>query len=339
MKTIPVTGLPENMSARPVVMDDLEAAVAMFNACAVAEIGRANTPLHGIRNEWELPDFSLENSTRAVFTPTGEIVGYVEVWDIAHIPSRIHVWSRTHPGYQGQGIGTALMRWAEARAREALPRVPSDARVCYQTGVVSGYEPSAKLLTSLGMTVTRHFWDMRIDLTAEPEAPSLPGNIVIRSMVPQREERTVLLAARDAFRDHWGYTEQPFEEEYAQWLHFMNNDPDYDPTLWLAAWDGDQVAGVSLCDLKSHEDPEMGWIGTLGVCRPWRRQGLGVALLRQSFRELYRRGQRKVGLGVDAASLTGATRLYEQAGMRVARQYDTYEKELRPGRDLSTQSV
>jgi mycothiol synthase len=42
---------------------------------------------------------------------------------------------------------------------------------------------------------------------------------------------------------------------------------------------------------------------------------------------------------VDASSLTGATRLYEKAGMRVLRQFDNYEKELRPGRDVSTQAV
>ena len=60
-----------------------------------------------------------------------------------------------------------------------------------------------------------------------------------------------------------------------------------------------------------------------------------LALLHHSFGELYRRGKRKVGLEVDAQSLTGATRLYEKAGMRVDRQYDVYEKELRSGRDLS----
>jgi len=75
------------------------------------------------------------------------------------------------------------------------------------------------------------------------------------------------------------------------------------------------------------------------VRRPWRRKGLGLALLLHSFGEFYRRGRRRVGLGVDAQSLTGATRLYEKAGMRVARVYNTYEKELRPGVDLSTQSV
>jgi hypothetical protein len=39
---------------------------------------------------------------------------------------------------------------------------------------------------------------------------------------------------------------------------------------------------------------------------------------------------------VDASSLTGAVRLYERAGMHVARQYDRYEKELRSGKELMT---
>jgi hypothetical protein len=42
-----------------------------------------------------------------------------------------------------------------------------------------------------------------------------------------------------------------------------------------------------------------------------------------------------VGLGVDSENLTGATRLYEKAGMHVERQNDTYEIELRPGLEYS----
>ena len=61
----------------------------------------------------------------------------------------------------------------------------------------------------------------------------------------------------------------------------------------------------------------------------WRKRGLGLALLLQAFNEFYQRGDRTVGLGVDAQSLTGATRLYEKAGMHVTRRYDTYEKVIR----------
>ena len=40
------------------------------------------------------------------------------------------------------------------------------------------------------------------------------------------------------------------------------------------------------------------------------------------------RGKRRVGLTVDSQNATGATRLYEHAGMHIALQLDTYEKKL-----------
>jgi mycothiol synthase len=75
-----------------------------------------------------------------------------------------------------------------------------------------------------------------------------------------------------------------------------------------------------------------GWISTLGVRRPWRRRGLGQALLLTAFNEFYRRGEKIVALSVDAASQTGATRLYERAGMCVYQEFTLYEKELRHGK-------
>ena len=46
-----------------------------------------------------------------------------------------------------------------------------------------------------------------------------------------------------------------------------------------------------------------------------------------------------IGLGVHSQNLTGATWLYERAGMHVARIYIFYEKELRAGIELSTQVI
>ncbi len=78
---------------------------------------------------------------------------------------------------------------------------------------------------------------------------------------------------------------------------------------------------------------------TLGVRRQWRKRGIGLALLRHSFGEFYRRGKRMAGLGVDAENLTGALRLYENAGMHVHLAFDHFEKELRPGKEISVQSL
>jgi ribosomal protein S18 acetylase RimI-like enzyme len=98
----------------------------------------------------------------------------------------------------------------------------------------------------------------------------------------------------------------------------------------MIAWDGDQIAGFSLNRYRMGS----GWIGTLGVRRPWRKRGLGEALLLHSFGEFYRRGTKTVGLGVDAQNPTGATRLYQKAGMYPASEFVIYEKELRPGREI-----
>jgi ribosomal protein S18 acetylase RimI-like enzyme len=87
--------------------------------------------------------------------------------------------------------------------------------------------------------------------------------------------------------------------------------------------DGRIVAGA-LNDVDGDES----WVTTLAVLREWRQKGLGMALLRHSFRDFYRRGRTTVLLTVDAENLTGATRLYERAGMSVERQYDRYEKPL-----------
>ncbi len=42
---------------------------------------------------------------------------------------------------------------------------------------------------------------------------------------------------------------------------------------------------------------------------------------------------------VDAQNLTGALRLYKKAGMHISRQTDEFEKEIRPGRDISVQAL
>ncbi len=102
--------------------------------------------------------------------------------------------------------------------------------------------------------------------------------------------------------------------------------------------DGDQIAGISLCWPHPDDDPDMGWVGILGVLSPWRRKGLALALLQHSFSEFWRRGKRKVGLGVDASNLTGAMRLYTKAGMSPYRQFDLYEKKIRPGVDYMRKS-
>ena len=333
------TTLPAGFIVRPAQMSDIETAVALFNAASIAQSGRAEFPIEDIRGEWETEDFHLDTATRVVVSPLGELVGYVEVWDTHSLPVSPWVWGRVHPQFEGLGIGTFLLEWAEVRCREVFPRVPAEALVTMRAGAISTHEPSQALLAGYGMVPTRSFYTMKIELPTEPAAAVFPANIHIITLPNRDDLRAVMNAATDAFRDHWGFVPSPEEDELRHWQQWIGRDHLFDPSLWFLAMAGDEVAGVSLCRSSSSEDPAMGWVNTLGVRRPWRRNGLALALLQHSFAELYRRGRRSVGLGVDASSLTGATRLYEKAGMFIARQFINYEKVLRPGIDLRTQTL
>jgi GNAT superfamily N-acetyltransferase len=95
--------------------------------------------------------------------------------------------------------------------------------------------------------------------------------------------------------------------------------------LGLSKAQGDEIAGV----LRGEPNRfGTGWVGALGVREGWRKRGIGLALLRHAFAEFHRRGETRIALGVDAQNPTGATRLYERAGMRVAYEAIAFEKEL-----------
>ena len=172
-----------------------------------------------------------------------------------------------------------------------------------------------------------------------PPAPVWPEGISLRTYDPETDLEAVYRVDVEAFRDHFGFIEAPFEEGLRRFKHFMTGHKDFDPSLWFLAMDGDEIAGICLCRHQAFDNPDVGYINILGVRSPWRKRGIGLALLHHAFDEFYRRGKRKAGLHVDAENLTGALRLYENAGMHVHQAFNVFEKEIRPGREISVQSL
>lgn len=266
-------------------------------------------------------------------------MGLAEIFKFQTPPVRPYLWLRILPGKENSAVGNFLVTWGEQAARNVIAKVPRKARVTMSTHNVSGYKPTQKLLESHGMELVRHSFQMRIKMEEAPAEPKWPDGIQIKPLNEKTDLESVFRANEEAFLDHFGAIQEPFKESFARFKHFKLGDEGFDPSIWFIAWDGDDIAGVSLCRKHSWEDEEMGWVMELSVRRTWRKRGLGLALLQHSFSEYYRRGFRRVGLGVDASSLTGATRLYEKAGMHVHRQYDRYEKELRAGEELTKTSL
>ncbi|HAG97970.1 MAG TPA: hypothetical protein DCL75_03675 [Ktedonobacter sp.] len=329
MTTIDI--LPGKFLVRPPKMDDLEAVLAVINACDLADDGMLDHTMDDLRAYWQSTDFNLDTDAWLVSTPTGRMVGTADVAARHHV--RIYAFIRVHPDYRGQGIEPELLRLTEARAQQHIALAPSHARVTLGNWISPADNTTRQLLEQAGYKLVRKFWHMETDMDRVPSVPAWPAGITVHTLVAGKEERTVYEMMEEAFHDHWGHLPSTYEE----FEHWHIKQDSFDPTLWFLAFDGDQLAGGVLCEYQKELD--LGWVGQLGLRRPWRRKGLGNALLLHAFAEFYRRGIHKVGLGVDSQNLTGATRLYEKVGMHVALEHNTYEKELRAGEELSTQSV
>jgi mycothiol synthase len=326
------TSLSAGLNLRPARWADVEqVAQLILDVCtADGDPTVAVTPQE-LEREWKSPDFELEKNAWVVETSDGRIVGYEEFYNqFAH--ASLGGDGYVHPEYHDQGIGTTMLHALEGRAREELKLAEPDLRVFIRNGMMAGDVRSCQMHETEGYRPIRFSWHMEIKLEDAPRLPVWPEGIELRPFVREQHDHALSEAHEEAFSDHWGHTPHTFE----YWQHHMSGREDHDPSLWFVAWDyrSAQIAGYSLCRYRMGH----GWVGTLGVRRPWRKRGLGEALLLHSFGEFYKRGMKTIGLGVDAESPTGATRLYKKAGMYVAAEYVIYEKELRSGRESEEQA-
>ena len=336
--TVPLT-LPAGYCARPATLADVTEVVALMNLSTQALLGVDQNTVDEWATEWQAPGFQLPANTRVVLAPNGDLAGYVNLWDSTPHVQFEHL-GRVHPNHTGRGLGSYLLAWVEHRAAEILLKAPPSARVTLVDWINSLDVETLRLLADQGYQHVRSNWRMVIDLNPHtpPALPIWPAGVGVRAFVPGQDDRATLGVIRAAFRDHWGHVERPFEENLQNWTHRWRHDPEFDPSLWFLAVAGDEVVGTALTRMSLPEAPDMGWVFSLGVLRPWRRRGIAGALLQHCFAQLWLRGRHRVALGVDAGSLTNALQLYEQAGMRPdpTQIYQIWEKELRPGIEWST---
>ena len=160
---------------------------------------------------------------------------------------------------------------------------------------------------------------MYVTLDDAPSEVVWPEGIRVRAAT---EDETALVHAvyQETFSEHDWFVPEPFDDFDH---HVSNVMPDR--SLWFVAEDDGEVAGIAICRPHAEGDPASGWVSILGVRRPWRRRGLGEALLLHAFHEFRRRGLARVGLGVEADNATGAVRLYERAGMTIGWEWKVWE--------------
>ncbi|MFI5039998.1 MAG: GNAT family N-acetyltransferase [Solirubrobacterales bacterium] len=292
----------------PAVAADAAAVTEVVAALEFSLYGQTSFSQADLEDEWS--DINLEQDARVV-RDGDRIVGY------GVVRQRGELWrgeGYVHPDANGRGIGKLIATGLEEAAGCGGAR-----RI--QNGVFEADSAGRRLLESLGYDAVRIFRELRIELAAPPPAPAWPDGLRVVPFDVARDALDFHAAHQEAFADHWEYAPRDLES----WSRSHLGSERFDPALWCVVRAEDGIAAGTICTGATYGG---GWIDALFTRRPWRKQGIGAALLADAFGRFWERGEHSVGLGVDAASDTGAFRLYERAGIAPVLGWVMYEKAL-----------
>jgi mycothiol synthase len=229
------------------------------------------------------------------------------------------------PEWRRKRIGTAMLHHGERRLREIAATHPNDGPRYLQVFFIDETEVGTlALLDKDGYKPIRYGFSMKRDLSEPfPDAP-MPEGLEVRP-VEKEHLRAIFDADMEAFRDHWGFT-PPTEQRFQGWI----NQPDFNPSLFKVAWDGDQVAGAVQNFVNAEENIEYnrkrGYTEGIFTRRPWRKRGLAKSLIVHSMKMFKEMGMTETALGVDAENLSGALRLYQSCGYQKVKMGITLRK-------------
>lgn len=315
---------------RALQVEDAPALHRLFRRIEVHDNPPYRTTLEEAREnfsgEWKDP---LNNSL-AGFDGEGAICAYGTV--VVHPGDtrvvRAFLEGGVDPQWRRQGIGSALVDWQLARARQLLAASGKDVPGRILVHVEEGMADASSMLTERGFRPIRHYTEMRRDLSLPiPEGP-LATHL---ELVPWREELDdqVRLAHNDAFAKHDGSEPHTPETWTDGRTYFV---PSWSFLVLDRTTDRAQVAGY-LYSGRYEQDWEAvggseGYIDILGVREAWRGRGVGTALMAQALRAYAADGMQYAGLGVDVPALPADFGLFDKLGFERFRRSTMYAVEI-----------
>jgi len=326
-----LTGLPDGVRLRPYAgpTDDV----------ALTEIMNREYEVDGVPERATVEEVAASNRHRSEMFDAYRDVTMAEV-DGRSIAYAERSWVDTSDGeyreyrcdgavlpeWRRRGIGSALLAENQRRQRELAATHQTARPLILGSWASDRQDANIALLRNSGFEQVRWFFEMIRSLEDSiPEVP-LPEGLDIRP-VTMDSIKQIWLADVEAFKDHWGGFDSS-DEALQRWIER----PSFDPTLWVIAYDGDEVAAGVVNAIHAEENATLGvdrgWLHSVFTRRPWRRRGLARALIARSLVLLKERGLDQGILGVDAANPTGALGLYEGIGFVVAERSTAWRKPL-----------
>ncbi|HZG66000.1 MAG TPA: GNAT family N-acetyltransferase [Herpetosiphonaceae bacterium] len=304
---------------------DLQPIVDLINACEAVDKLDEGTSVAEMRSELYAPRVDLERDIRLCEDAEGRVIGFGTLW-IPEPSDTIDgfLWLKVHPEARGAGIESRIIGWGEERMREVGRETGKPVQM--RSGSMT--PERAALLERHGYEVARYFHRMVRPLDVPIPEPRFPEGFTLRHLESEDEAEAWVACFNQSFIDHYNHHPMSVNDR-KHWMH----EEHYAPALDLVATAPDGTfAAFCWCSMNPDDNARTGrnegWIGILGTRRGFRRIGLGRAMLLSGLHRLKANGVDTAKLGVDADSLTGATRLYESVGFRVFRTSVSYKKDL-----------
>jgi len=296
--------MPPAPALRAPVVRDAKAVAALLRARERHDLGAEETTAADVREEWAALG---EEAGLDAWVADGEggLEGY------AHAAGS-DLLVAVHPDAAGRGLGRALRETAEQRARAR------GARVVRQ--FIPSTNTAARIhLLEAGWWPVHHYFRMRTDLKDAPPRP----DVLARTFNPDRDADEVWHLIQGAYAGVEGHLPQSLES----WRATGMDKEGWDPAFWLLQHDARGIVGAVLGERGGKGETRTGIITTVAVADRARGRGHGHTLVRLLLDEF--RGAR---LRVAEASAHGPTaaaaRVFEVAGLQVARETERWEKVL-----------
>ena len=144
-----MTQLKNEYQARPATEDDIESLTDLINEYWEELSGVVKFSLDDLKNIFSIPGFDMESSIQVVLSPKNEIVACGLVIDLNNPPVHPGVYGCVRKGYEGRGLGTHIIQWAEERARQAIDRCPEGVRVAMHLQTAPSHDATVRLFENM----------------------------------------------------------------------------------------------------------------------------------------------------------------------------------------------
>ena len=299
---------------------DLPEIVRVSNSDMALDGVRVVLTLDDVAPAYRIPSESFDAARDVLMAELdGAVVGTIRVDWVDNTDGTREYRSRGHVDapWRRRGIGRRMLHAADELIRQRAAEHDTDRPRVQGLWSDDRQVGRRALAESEGYAAVRWFFEMeRPDIDVDrPDIPPMPAGLEVRPVTAD-DAAAIWAADHEAFRDHWGGWDES-EASLRRWVE----SPEFQPELYVVAFDGDEIAGAVLNGIIAEENEQLGlrrgWLDSVFTRRAWRGRGLARALIGRSIHVLAERGIDTAALGVDADNPSGALGLYRSCGFEV----------------------